>query len=768
MPLFIIWLLDWDDMAYDRFLIAQYPGAGVQKDVEPWLIPDEAFASLKNAYVWRGRVRKRFGSRLMNSRFNSKQSPLRSRLRLQVLDNQVTPALVSTDASGNVSVTLNSSYTFAVGQAFSVANEFFTIVATSGSMLTNGAATVATFDTSSRALVITGATPLTPVYWYPCLPVMGLLSKETAALENNDLYAFDTRYAYTYLNGAFTQLGTAQWTGTNSDFFWGTNWRGVYASDTRFFVSNYVEADGIRYYDPGASDWVTMDVNTSSVTDGSGNHPRVVTARIVIPFKNRLILLNTIEYVVVSSGQTVLGKQTFVNRCRFSQIGSPFDAEAWYEPPGMYGRGGWLDAPTQEPIVSCQIIKDRLIVYFANSTYELVYIGNQNQPFIWQTINSELGCESTFSTIPFDKAVLGIGSVGVHACNGINVDRIDQKIPDEVFQIYNGNNGPYRVYGIRDYYTEAAYWAFPSADVATTYPNRVMVYNYQNQTWAFNDDSITCFGYFNVPDDITWEDATMTWEEADFPWNSASLQAEFQTIIGGNQQGFVFVIDRDIERNSASLQITNMTYNATTTKLTVTAYSHNLQSNDYVLLEGISTVGNTGTMLGLEFTIYPVTVVDSNTFTIVPDFSITGTYAGGATLARVSNIDIQTKQFNPYNQTDRNVYIAKVDFLVDRTDDGEITVDYWPSSSNLSMVQAGSATGSIMGTSVLETSPFDLYPLEFQQERLWHPVYFQVDGECIQFHISFSPAQMKLASVSLADFQLHAITLYAQPTSRMQ
>jgi len=46
-----------------KFLIG-YVGNdnGLQTDLKPWLLPDNAFSSLNNAYVFRGRVRKRFGS----------------------------------------------------------------------------------------------------------------------------------------------------------------------------------------------------------------------------------------------------------------------------------------------------------------------------------------------------------------------------------------------------------------------------------------------------------------------------------------------------------------------------------------------------------------------------------------------------------------------------------------------------------------------------------------------------------------------------------
>ena len=52
--------------------------------------------------------------------------------------------------------------------------------------------------------------------------------------------------------------------------------------------------------------------------------------------------------------------------------------------------GGYIDASTEEQIVSAEFIKDRLIVYFERSTWELAYTGNEVLPFVWQKINTEL------------------------------------------------------------------------------------------------------------------------------------------------------------------------------------------------------------------------------------------------------------------------------------------------------------------------------------------------------------------------------------------
>lgn len=71
-------------MPHDRFLIAPY-SEGLVSALEPWLIPDEAFTLLQNAYVWRGRVRKRFGGELMgNGATSSMTAPLLSRFRIPI------------------------------------------------------------------------------------------------------------------------------------------------------------------------------------------------------------------------------------------------------------------------------------------------------------------------------------------------------------------------------------------------------------------------------------------------------------------------------------------------------------------------------------------------------------------------------------------------------------------------------------------------------------------------------------------------------------
>lgn len=765
----------------DRFLIAPV-NTGMQTDLRPWLIPDDAFEELNNAYVFRGRVRKRFGGRLMGSGWSSAlTAPLFSRFRINLGNTDGGGA-----AAGNV-----PGVVFGVGQMFSIGDEIFTVQAlgTPIVMLDTGASATHTYDTTTGAYVFAGAAATTPVWFYPALPVMGLTMYDTGPIDDQPSYGFDTQFAYVFAGGFWQRSGTAIWHGTDIKFFWTTNWRGITPGDIVLFVTNFyvVNYDGASSVNDDPI-W-TFDGTTWTPHPGTGANgffflpaggartasPFITTSRLIVPFKNRLLLLNTVE--CDNSGGAGVGTNTnYVNRCRFSFNGNPFAPNAWYEPNQVDGAGnkwggaGFIDATTEEAIISAEFIKDRLIVYFERSTWEIAYTGNAVLPFVWQKINTELGSEAQQSTVPFDKEILTIGNTGVHACNGANVARIDTKIPDEVFKIFNKNIGVQRVAGVRDYFVEMVYWSFPSIDENpnNVYPNRVLVYNYRNNSWAINDDCITAFGYFEQQDGATWSSSLETWEESNSTWESGDTEAQFRQVIAGNQQGYVFIVDAESSRNAPVMQISQMSYNAGTQSLTLTIVNHTLNTNadltdqnsDFIYIENAQ---------GIDFDgsgIYPVTgVINANTVTVGPVINFTGVYTGGGTATRVSNIRIATKQYNPYVDKGRDVYLAKIDFGVLRTSFGQITVDYYPSASSYSMLQNATATQAIQGTGVLETFPYDanLYPFEQQQERLWHQIYFQSEGECIQLFMYMTFPQLTEPDVAFSPFELEGMCLHTLP-----
>ncbi len=112
-------------MPINRFRIGfTDESTGLQTNVKPWLIADNAFSEMQNAYIFRGRVRKRFGSILMGD------SQLNSRLRMKLV-----PAALVITTPENI----------AVGQAFSIGDDIFTVTSITApypvSLLTTSAVT---------------------------------------------------------------------------------------------------------------------------------------------------------------------------------------------------------------------------------------------------------------------------------------------------------------------------------------------------------------------------------------------------------------------------------------------------------------------------------------------------------------------------------------------------------------------------------------------------------------------------------------------------
>jgi len=773
-------------MAYDKFLIAPLD-SGLRLDLKPWMISNDSYAQLDNAYMFRGRVVKRFGSYLMGSGAPAGKEQLHSRLRINI-------GVIG--AGGQLNTVLPGALGYTNGMAFSMGSTMFTVfnpLPGLNPMHSTTPTIGASFNNANNQVVINAAVADagTDIYFYPSEPVMGLTQfGANSAVNDKPAYAFDTQFAYKFAGGFWNRIGTAVWHSSDTNFFWSCNWEGIVALPTGYqyalFTTNYqaevpvpvpATDDPIRYWDGTTWNDFTPSFLPTKTTDG----PFIQTCRIIVSFKNRLLLLNTIE----NDNKATQKTYKHVGRVRWSHNGSPFTDNAFYEGSSTDGTqtgdgGGYLDASTDEAIISAEFIKDRLIVFFERSTWELAYTDNELQPFLWQKINTELGCQSTFSSVPFDQFVLSVGQTGVHGCSGANVERIDSKIPDEVFKIQNPSGGSARVHGVRDYYTEMVYWCFPKSDQPSLqpYPQRVLVYNYQNKSWAFNDDSITCFGYFEQQTAPTWASMTMPWNQTHATWDSGTLQANFRQVIAGNQEGFTFIIDSDTSRNAPVMQITNLTYALVggDTVVTLTVINHNLRSTvttlsqgDYVLLENIVTGGASNIATILNGTIHEVSAstADPNTFSFtLEDITLTGVYRGAGTVARVSNINIKSREWNPYIDKGKNVLLSRIDFAVARTNNGEITVDYSPSSAtNMSMIRDSNITGCNLGTNVLETHPYPGDAIEQQSNRLWHSVYFQGQGECVQIFMYMSDTQMRDPLISLEDFEMEGLVLNTLATS---
>ena len=605
--------------------------------------------------------------------------------------------------------------------------------------------------------------------------------------------------------------------------------------------------DGIRYYGilTNGTGWANYNppVDPNNALAG---------ALLIFAYRGYLVFLNTEE------GNDA-GTYSYPNRARWTQIGTPYYSEPVPSFPNpqfpdqnaarddLFGRGGANDAPTNEAIVAAAFIRDILVVYFERSTWRLRFVNNAQNPFVWERVNVDFGSDCTFSAIPFDKGLMTIGNRGIIISDGNDTSRFDEKIPNQVFNIRQSNEGLQRVYGIRTFKTKLVYWAFPSAEDESTsdiYPDQVLVFNYDTKNWSFFDDSYTCFGYYYSDEStgFTWADLTEPWSNYDdLQWNSGVSQQGFESVVAGNQQGYVFELEQTSASNDVSLSISAISNFGSANPAILTSNNNNLAVNSWITLTGVtgSTSDDGVSLNGRNFKVTNATL-DPNNFGlsefksidagaavgtsysytisyqnlipgsiqinigtlvfsdpgvngvligaggsgtinyltgsinlsfspaiastevyirivsldplqgIVPVYT-EGAYSGGGEVIRISNINIQTKFFNFFNDDQRS-RLSKIDFYVNSTANGQFTCNVFADSTNIA---ANTPLSDNPQSNVVVTST-NPYQIGVGTETIFR-LYADVLAQTVQLQLTLSDAQMATNCINSSDIELLAM-----------
>lgn len=669
--------------------------SGLVMERENFLLPDDAYPVLENAYVWRERIKRKKGYELLG--------------RLQ---RTVTGAAGNTDGTGNflgsliAIYSLESTGTIAPGSfTATVGADTYTEPATpDGTLLKNGGAsatgTFINYATGQVGLV-TGLPAIAVVItfdYYPGLPVMGLRFREIQNSFNDQTVFFDQKYAYEF--NAATNLFQEFIPGKTwnahagavsaTDFFWSTNyWVSDVVNFTTFnkklfWVTNNTgsfgaAADPIRITD--GTTWIDFAPPAYGQIDATNF---LVNCLAMLPFRGRLLAFNTYE------GPNSAGGINYANRIRWSTIGNPFipytagppSRGSWRD--DIRGQGGYLDIPTSEEIVSVGFVRDNLVIYCERSTWQLRYTGRSIAPFQIEKVNSELGAQGPFSAIQFDTSLVGIGDKGIVECDSYKSERIDIKIPDLVFQFQAINNGPYRVHGVRDFINRLAFWTFPLSTDNPIFPTRRLLYNYENDSWAIFNDSLTTLGTYQPTSSRTWLNTNIPWIEANFNW--LDQQEANPEIIGGNQQGFVEYLD-SLTTNDVSLYIKSITAK-TTTPTVINCPNHNMKTGFVIEISGIpdgtpfdnlnkGTDPSTGLPYNANNGVFGIVVPnnDPNNFQLfkyndttksfsTPQLDVPGDpYVGLGLIAIRENFSITSKKFN-FLDEGQSIQLGYIDVLM--------------------------------------------------------------------------------------------------------
>ncbi len=568
-------------MTYTPILIAPYK-SGLSKYYKPFLIGNDAFITLDNCYSTRGVIRKRNGSSVLARLPKWKTATAISNASPPVvtcvghglstgdmvyLDNVQNQTVSAVTVGNFTTITTTGAHNLTTNQTVNIfgcngtvgailnpltvpvtvtgANTFTINVNTIGKTYIGGGAVFSGLNNTAFVITVINANsfslqdlntginvgssaPATTANIY--LPVLGTRTFIQTPSSDEKLIAFHPKKAFifdtgtsTFVNISFDTASAAiSWTGLKDNFFYSSNYATV------MWVTNNV--DPVRYFNgsttAGFADLTpTLDSTPTTLT----------TCLIILPYKGRLVILNTTESSV-----------NYPQRARWCQIGTPFvanapptfntDADAWRS--DIPGKGGYVDADTSERIVCADIIQDTLIVGFQFSIWRLRYTANEILPFIWERIDTQYGSEGTFSAVPFDESLLTISRRGIIGASFNNVDRIDLITPDQVEEIEPGQAvngyqlGYQRIQGIRDFDNRLVYWIYAEEGLQT--PNKILCYNYQDNTWSTFTQSFTCLGRYKFSSDNTWQTWTSVWAGDTTTWDTNNTSINDLFIVAGD------------------------------------------------------------------------------------------------------------------------------------------------------------------------------------------------------------------------------------------
>lgn len=512
------------------------------------------------------------------------------------------------------------------------------------------------------------------------------------------------------------------------------------------------DGDGIKWYTNEG--WHNFCPPLNDVT--ASNEPSYLQgALFVLPFKGYQIALNTFE------GPTYSLAANYQQRLRYSQNGTPFyagpvpdnqtaDYTSWLERPG---KGGYIDAPTSEKIVGCEYIRDTITVFFEASVWRIEFTENAYIPFIWTKVNNDYGSTSPFSTVSFDKTNLTVGDKGIIETDAVNVQRIDEKIPDFVYTIPTSNDGNLRIHGVRNFVSQIVRWNY--CDVATNqsvvFPNSELIFNYKDQSWSIMRSYRTCYGQYQSWYDQTWQVSNFTWGSAQQSWRGPDQVQGSAILVGGNAQGFVHKLENQ--------QLSQQSYNDRSFRVTsvngsgqLVIPNHSFGDGTYVRLSGMS-----GANATYNDQIFSLRRISSSAVSAYDSSGALVSFtAQTLALGFVEVIDVMsiyTKKFYPGLNSGQQVRLGYIDLFFDGAQSNiEMELDIYIDDSS----------------TPAQTKRFNIKrPDGSPNTKIMRRIFFEATGQGFQLRFTYPADQIFSFGSGSKQFVLHGMTMYTKPAGRM-
>ena len=331
--------------------------------------------------------------------------------------------------------------------------------------------------------------------------------------------------------------------GSDTDYIWCANWQASQGTSqlNRLYFTNGKAFDGtlngIRFYDE------TGEFTTQFVPDLGGGD-LLYGGKLVFAIKERLVVLHTFEL----EGSL----KTYPQRARWCQAQNPTPnpvaSSGWNDL--LPGKGGFVDAPTGDQIISARQIQNQIIVFFTNSVWTLRPTSNPAIPFVWDKINDFRSCDGKMASTTYDRYAIAIGSRGITATDGVETKRTDDRITDFVSEEISVAEFK-KVFCARNF-TSTKWWTlFTDSEETSTDNNKALIYDDESSSFSTYSINMNCLGYGNASQDYALSDFTAA-NDLDWTLDSGpgdeTLQSFYfednkELFLGGSINGKVFLLD---------------------------------------------------------------------------------------------------------------------------------------------------------------------------------------------------------------------------------
>jgi len=235
---------------------------------------------------------------------------------------------------------------------------------------------------------------------------------------------------------------------------------------------------------------------------------------------------------------TVEGGTSYPQRVRWSRVAFGAGTTSTWDDTANDTTAGSLDAATDEEIIAFSFLRDTVIVFFERSIWALRRTGDKTFPVRWEKLSEHPSVfASKLGAIGHNNFVWCFSAGGLIATDGLQIRQADELIPEFENEVDDGQYK--RVFASKVIRDRETWIAYPTD--SSNANDAVKVLDYENRTWAQFDIPYNIMSEFTTENEAArvWNQFTVIdqdeWENTQRTWASYYATSGLpQNLIGDN------------------------------------------------------------------------------------------------------------------------------------------------------------------------------------------------------------------------------------------